>query len=557
VPRIIISIGLVTGALYLDLALAGQAVGGEMIGVVPKPASMKVTGGREFELTPTVSIVHETEIAKKEAEYLAERLRPATGLALPVRVGTDGRILLTSRGADPALGKEGYELAVSPEGVVIRAPQATGLFYGVQSLRQLLPVAIFGKKRSPDTKWTIPCVTIRDMPRFAWRAFMLDEGRYFKGMQVVKDLLDEMALLKMNVFHWHLVDDQGWRIEIKKYPRLVEIGSKRPGTALNRRKPNELNGVPHEGAYTQEQVREIVRYAAERHITVIPEIEMPGHASASIAAYPEWGSIDEPIKVPCAFGRKLNCYNVADQKVYDALVDILDEVIALFPAEVLHIGGDEVNYAHWSRNDRIKAYMREHGLKSMYDVQIHFTNRMSRTLAEKGRRMMGWNEILGIDEKALARGDERQVELSKKAIIHFWKGSAALAMEAVKRGYDVVNSWHSYTYLDYNFGRINLQKAYEFDPVFEGLDPKYHDKIIGLGCQMWGERIPSVKSMQLRIFPRIGAYAEVGWTPAELRSYREFETRIRVHCERWKLMNVAYVTGEGRNKWSNRPEKKQ
>lgn len=514
------------------------------IALVPKPVSMKLLDG-SFKIDASTEIVYADAVLKRTAEQLAGYLEPAMGFTLKIKAGSSAPngILLTTKGARAKLGEEGYALSVRENGIVVLARNAQGVFYGIQSIRQLLPVEIFGDK-PVDMEWVLPCLRVEDEPRFPWRAFMLDEARYFKGMEAVKDILEEMALLKMNIYHWHLVDDQGWRIEIKKYPKLTEIGSKRPETGNN--------GIPHEGFYTQEQIKEIVRYAADLHITVIPEIEMPGHASASIAAYPEMGSIDEKIEVPVSFGRKLHCYNMADQKVYDMLVNILDEVIELFPADVLHIGGDEVNYRQWNKNPMVQAYMKKHELKHGKELQVHFLNRMSKTLESKGRRMMGWNEILGIDEGDIKKGTVKEVELSEKAIIHFWKGSADLAKEAAKRGYDVVNSYHSYTYLDYNFGRLPLQKAYEYDPLFEGLKPQYHKNIIGIGCQMWGEKIPEVRNMQLKMYPRLLAFAEMGWTPQALREYFEFEKRIDYHCRRYKLTGVSYVDGKGRNSWRNK-----
>ena len=543
---IVLAVGLVTSFV------AAEEVA---VGLVPKPVAMKLLGG-SFKIDSATEIVYDGADLERTGKQLSAYLEPAMGFALKTKAGRAAAngILITTQGASEKLGDEGYVLSVHENGIVVKARTAQGAFYGIQSIRQLLPVAVFGDD-PVKAEWTVPCLDIADMPRFSWRAFMLDEGRYFKGMAVVKDILEEMALLKMNVYHWHLVDDQGWRIEIKKYPKLTEIGSKRPGTSAKKNNETEHNGIPHEGFYTQEQIKEIVKYAADLHISVIPEIEMPGHASASIAAYPEMGSTDEKVEVPVSFGRKLHCYNVADQKVYDMLVDILDETIALFPADVLHIGGDEVNYSQWDKNAMIQEYMAKHGLKDGKELQVHFLNRMSKTLESKGRRMMGWNEILGIDEGDIKRGTVKEVELSKKAIIHFWKGDADLAKEAAKRGYDVVNSLHHYTYLDYNFGRLTLQKAYEYDPMFEGLEPQYHKNIIGIGCQMWGETIPGVKNMQLKMHPRMLAFAEMGWTPQASREYYEFEKRIDYHCQRYQLTGVAYVTGQGRNSWRNKKKK--
>ncbi len=281
-----------------------------------------------------------------------------------------------------------YRLEVNKKGILISAANEQGIFYGLQTLRQLV---------SQQQGINLAYVSITDAPRFGWRAYMLDEGRYFQGMNQVKKLLDEMARLKMNVFHWHLVDDQGWRIEIKKYPLLTEVGSKRKTTQVGPRKWDSpiQSGEPHEGYYTQEEIKEIIAYAEERFITVVPEIEMPGHSSAAIAAYPWIGSSGKQIEVPINFGVSEDIFNVADPKVYDFLTDVLDEVMALFPSKVIHIGGDEAKYDHWENSEEIRAYMKKHNLPTFADLQVDFTNRISNYIESKGRKMMGWNEILG------------------------------------------------------------------------------------------------------------------------------------------------------------------
>lgn len=326
--------------LFALVALAEAAP----LSVVPVPREMSEVPGESFTLIASTGIIYSDEAARRPAEMLAEYLREETGLPLPVKPGgkNDGMIYLTQDESLTALGREGYQLESDANGVVIRAPEAAGLFYGGQTLRQLLPL-------KGDA--IVPGVKISDRPRFERRAFMLDEGRYFKGEDVVKSLLDQMAALKMNVFHWHLVDDQGWRIEIKKYPKLTTVGSKRKETQIGGWNSKVYDGVPHEGFYTQEQIRDIVAYAADRQITIVPEIEMPGHASSAVAAYPELGTKREPIEVPTKFGKHYNCFNAADENVCRMLNEILNEVVALFPGEVIHIGGDEVKFEHWKENE--------------------------------------------------------------------------------------------------------------------------------------------------------------------------------------------------------------
>ena len=441
------------------------------------------------------------------------------------------------------LADEAYMLDISQKGIHISASEPAGWFYGTQSLVQLLRVSAI--KQGVAQELELPCVHIDDAPRFSWRAFMLDEARYFKGMDQVKMLMDEMAALKMNVFHWHLTDDQGWRIEIKKYPLLTEVGSRRKSTQVGPLKwasPIQ-SAEAHEGFYSQDEIREIVDYAAERHITVVPEIEMPGHSSAAIAAYSWLGTSKEEIEVPIRFGVGTDVYDVSDPRVYQFLTDVLDEVMDLFPSKVIHIGGDEVKYNHWKASESVQAYMQEKGLKSPAELQVFFTNRISHYLHGKGRRMMGWNEIMGhnlheYQDAADTRSDQK---LAAETVVHFWKGDVDLATHAASQGYDIVNSLHSETYLDYDYKSIPLKRAYSFDPVPAKLDPEYHHRVIGTGCQMWGEWIPTNGHMHFQVFPRIAAYAEVGWTLPENKDFKEFESTLKYLKHSWAQNGIYYA----------------
>jgi len=508
--------------------------------VVPRPRKMEVRSDSEFLIDADTCIVCNSPEAGEVGEMLQRYLQPASGLRLSVVEGKPlpDSINLTLDASLKELGAEGYVLLSGPEGVKIKARESEGLFYGAQTLRQLLPPEIYSEKRQPGVRWGVPSVRIEDSPRFEWRAFMLDEARHFKGMEVVKMLLDQMAALKMNIFHWHLTDDQGWRIEIKKYPKLTEIGSKRDATHIARGGPNPFGGPPHSGFYTQDQIREIVAYAAARQITIVPEIDMPGHASAAIAAYPELGTTGEQIEVAVKWGKHPNAINAADEEVYRMLEDILDEVAELFPGPVIHIGGDEVKHGQWEESAEIAELMEREGLDDMSEVQMYFTNRIAEYLAGKGRRVMGWNEIIGHDLGDVDNPAFRQ--LPRDAIIHFWKGSQRKALEAIERGHEVVNSAHSYTYLDYGQWKTSLRRAYKFDPLFKGLDEKYHDKVIGLGCQMWSEWVPTVDRLMEKVFPRLAAYAEVGWTAAGRRDYVSFVDRMHAQCQRWDIQGIDY-----------------
>jgi len=432
-------------------------------------------------------------------------------------------------------------LIITKQGVQLVASNNTAWFYAVQSFIQLFPSTGDSLERLSIVE--IPEVIIKDAPRFSWRALMLDEARYFKGMQQVKMLLDEMAYLKMNVFHWHLTDDQGWRIEIKKYPLLTEVASKRRSTQVGSWGSPVQSAEEHSGFYTQEEIQEIVQYAKDRHITIVPEIEMPGHSSAAIAAYPWLGTAKEEIEVPVVFGVGKDVYDVSDPKVYQFLTDVLDEVLLLFPSQVIHIGGDEVKYNHWKSSETVQEYMKELKLESPAELQVFFTNSISQYLHSKGRRMMGWNEIMGhnLHEYQDETDTKSDQQLAKGTIVHFWKGDLKLATQAASNGYDIVNSLHSSTYLDYDYKSIPLSEAYAFDPVPKKLGPEYHDKIIGSGCQMWGEWIPTNGHMHFQVFPRIAAYAEVGWTEIVNKDFDVFKRSLKQLQTRWEQKGIYYA----------------
>lgn len=374
---------------------------------------------------------------------------------------------------------------------------------------------------------------------------MLDEARYFKGKEQVKLLLNEMAYLKMNIFHWHLVDDQGWRIEIKKYPKLTEIGSKRKSTQigpLQWESPIQ-SAESHEGFYTQDEIKEIVAYAKVRNITIVPEIEMPGHSTAAIASYSWLGTSKKEIEVPIKFGVGKDVYDVTNPRVTQFLRDVLDEVMELFPSKVIHIGGDEVKYNHWKNSSSVKQYMSKKNLKTPADLQVYFTNSISKYLQSKGRRMMGWNEIMGhnLHEYQDKSDTKTSQKLAKESIVHFWKGDVELATTAAKNGYEIVNSLHSSTYLDYRYKNLPLSKSYAFNPIPKDLSNEYHDKVIGLGCQMWGEWIPTDGEMHYKVFPRIAAYAEVGWTNLEKKDFSDFKINLKNLQKRWSAKDIYFA----------------
>ena len=531
-----------TLVLWSALCLFNFAVlRSQSVSIIPRPQELLV-GQETFTISPQTTINSSVQ-SNKTAKILQGHIKELRGIQIEIvesETAQDGTIAFMY---DESFTEEAYELNVAKEGIVLRASNSTGWFYGVQSLIQLLPGTSDPSENT--TSLEIKEIYIKDSPRFKWRAFMLDEGRYFKGMDQVKMLLDEMAFLKMNVFHWHLVDDQGWRVEIKKYPLLTEIGSKRKSTQVGPLMWDSpiQSAEPHEGFYTQEEIKELIRYAEERHITIVPEIEMPGHSSAAIASYPWLGTTKKEIEVPIKFGVGKDVYDVSDPKVYQFLTDVLDEVMALFPSIVIHIGGDEVKYTHWKESESVQAYMKEKGLASPADLQVFFTNQISQYLQSKGRRMMGWNEIMGhnLHEYQNEADTKTEQQLAKETVVHFWKGDVKLAMHAASNGYDIVNSLHSETYLDYSYENLPLSRAYAFDPIPSGLAPEYHDKVIGTGCQMWGEWIPSNGHMHFQAFPRIAAYAEIGWTQKENKDFDDFLMALQELKKRWAQKGIYYA----------------
>ncbi|MCG8321866.1 MAG: beta-N-acetylhexosaminidase, partial [Cytophagales bacterium] len=402
----------------------------QSINIIPRPQEVKLTQG-SFALN-TDTKIFSTIPGFESAKLLKKAISEKSDLELQITETEKIKSNYIQFIENTELEKEAYELSITTKRIKVSASTPAGWFYAVQSLIQILD----------DNSKNLPAVEIKDAPRFAWRAFMLDEARYFKGADQVKLLLDEMALLKMNVFHWHLVDDQGWRIEIKKYPLLTEVGSKRKSTQVGALKWNSpiQSAEPHEGFYTQEEIKELIQYAKDRHITIVPEIEMPGHSSAAIAAYPWLGTAAKEIEVPIKFGVGKDVYNITNPKVYQFLTDVLDETMELFPSQVIHIGGDEVKYDHWKSSKSVQAYMKEKEISTPAGLQIFFTNRISKYLESKGRRMMGWNEIMGHKlhhfQDASDTADPNQ-ELAKETLIHFWKGDLELATSAASKGYEI------------------------------------------------------------------------------------------------------------------------
>ena len=508
------------------------------ITILPKPNSSTLLKG-SFAFNKKQSIFSNQKEQGFAVVDLKQFIAKKTGFNL--RSNNDNSAEISFEKSE-SLTSEAYKLEVTPNKITILANDSAGYYYGVQTLKQLLSSET--KENSDETIHLIPAISVEDNPRFKWRAYMLDESRYFHGEEFVKQMLDQMALLKMNTLHWHLIDDAGWRVEIKKYPLLTEVGAFRKDTEIITWKSGKTSGKPHGGFYTQEQIKSIVAYAKKRSITIVPEFEMPGHSSAAIAAYTWLGTAGIDIDVPVKFGRLYDNYDVTKPEVITFIKDVLSELFELFPSEVIHIGGDEVGYEVWEKSKSVQKYMKESNIKSPADLQIHFTNNISKFIEQNGRRMMGWNEILGKnihkDFGEKKNDKEAETELAKNAIVHFWKGDLGLLTDAAKKGYIIVNSLHSSTYLDYSYKGIPLKKAYNFNPIPNGLDEKYHKNIYGLGCQMWSEWTPTNPDIEIQTFPRIATYAEVGWTTLDNKNYESFKVALKKMQKHWDSLGINY-----------------
>ena len=492
--------------------------------IVPKP--LHVTVSDNSILLDKEWTVYVDSKATIDKEYISSVLKELGIQTLFTDKKNSAQLILN---IDKKISKnpEAYQLVVSDKkGVTASASGGNGLLYAIQTLRQIVS--------HKDDKVSIPSCTIKDEPAFPWRAFMLDESRHFHGMEAVKNLLDEMAYLKLNRFHWHLVDDPGWRIEIKKYPLLTTIGSKRDFSYRDLSTEEWDKQFPDKKMfYTQDEIREIVIYASQRGIEIMPEIEVPGHASASIAAYP-WLGASSSASGSGVWG---DLYNVTDPKVEGFIKDVLDEVIELFPSKLVHIGGDEADYTHWKNNPDIVQFMEENKLPTFSDLQVWTINRFSNYLASKGVRMKGWNEITGDNIRGEEHIQPSQTEqLAEGTIVHFWDGDISLVNKAIDRGYEVVNSNRHFTYLDYPYEVTLLEKAYSFNPIPEGLNKEKEAKVLGLGCQMWGEYTPNLTRVYYQTFPRIAAFAESGWTPARNKNYDDFCERVKNTERRWRKL---------------------
>ena len=529
------------GVSLCFIATASLATGG-VLGLVPLPQTVQ-RGEGVFQIHPSVRIF--TDVASHEsAEYLAARLRGAAGCAVSIETAspaaTDrGDIFLTTQPAKAGLGEEGYALSVKLGEIKIQAPAAAGVFYGVQTLLQLLPPEIFSTARVSGVTWTIPAVQIEDQPRFKWRGFMLDVSRHFLNKDEIKRTLDSMAWHKLNVFHWHLVDDHGWRIEIKKYPRLTEIGAWRKNIGFELDKNESTAYGPdgrYGGFYTQADIREIVAYAQSRHITIVPEIELPGHSTAALAAYPELSCTGGPFDMDLSAGIFNGIYCAGNEQAFKFLEDVLTEVFQLFPGDYIHIGGDEVPKNNWQHCEKCQARIKAEGLKNEEELQSYFIRRIEKFINAHGRKLIGWSEIM-------------QGGLAQDATVMDWNGGGA---EAANSGHDVVMACQEFTYYCYyqSLDRppklkaarryLPLDKAYSFNPILAGLKPAAEAHVLGVEACLWTVFFASMHEVEEMSYPRLCALAEISWSPKSSGNFDEFSRRLEVHQKRLDQAGVVY-----------------
>jgi hexosaminidase len=533
------------GVLLLASPMSGCAQDSAEPSIVPRPASVKMSSG-SFELTRATPILVDAALVPL-GRRLADALAPAMGYRMTVRsnamsAGASRVEMRLDDGLLARVGPEGYLLEARPNRVLIRAPNEAGIFYAMQTLRQMLPPRIFAGALQRNVKWTIPAADIEDSPRFAWRGLHLDVGRHFMPKEFVKRYIDLLALHKMNVFHWHLTEDQGWRIEIKKYPRLTQVGAWRSETLIGKRDradstKDKYDGTRHGGFYTQAEIREVVAYAADRYVTIVPEIEMPGHAQAAIAAYPRLGVKGDSIAVWPRWGVSENIFNAEDSTVR-FLQDVLDEVLALFPGPFIHVGGDEAVKKQWDSDARIQARMRELGVKDAHELQSWFIRQMDDYLTAKGRRLVGWDEIL---EGGLAPG----------ATVMSWRGIKG-GIEAARAGHDVVMTPTTHLYLDYYQSRdtiaeplaiggfLPIDSVYAFEPIPSDFTPAEARRVLGAQGNVWTEYMKTPAQVEYMVYPRASALSEIVWSPRARRDYADFRRRLDLHLQRLSALGVNY-----------------
>lgn len=507
------------------------------VSIIPQPLHLKTLSGKFVTSAGTNIIIDKNnQDLKTIAEQLSQNIEKISGVKLPViaapQRSNKNAIVLTLKQASDTLGIEGYNLSVNSTGIVMRAADAHGIFYAAQTLNQLLPVTA---NKALKTVY-VPAVEITDKPRFEWRGLMLDVGRYFYSVDFIKKYIDYLAIHKMNTFHWHLTEDHGWRIEIKKYPRLTQVGAWRAGTQFDRH-PTQVDKNPHGGYYTQDQIREVVAYAKDRYVNVVPEIEMPGHTLAALVAYPELSCTGGPFKMPVNWGIQKDIYCAGNEQTFKFLEDVLTEVAALFPSPVIHIGGDEAPKDRWKVCPKCQARIKSEGLKDEHELQSYFIKRIENFLLTKNKRIIGWDEIL-------------EGGLAPNAAVMSWRGIKG-GIAAAKEHHDVVMSPTNYMYFDYYQGEpylepvaigglLTLEKVYSYEPVPDELTASEAKYIKGVQGNVWGEYIHAPEKAEYMTYPRAAALAEVGWTAPYLKNWENFKRRMETQYKRYDALNINY-----------------
>lgn len=538
-------------SLVVLLLLCNALSFAQEVNIIPQPIQVTKSDG-SFTINAKTSLVVTNDEDKNTVVFLNKYLKDYYGFELPIVKKADRNcIKLKSLKGIQGLKSEGYSLSSDEKRVEIIGNSAIGTFYGMQTLIQLLPT-------EKNSTLVIASVNVKDEPRFAYRGAMLDVGRYFFQVAFVKKYIDYLALHKMNYFHWHLTDDQGWRIEIKKHPKLTEIGSKRNGTIIGHDPGTGSDNTPEGGFYTQEEIKDIVKYASDRFITVIPEIEMPGHSSAAIAAYPQLScfpeektdqltdeQISDKSRQEMANGRKkvvqetwdvFNDVYVPTEYTFKFLQDVIDEVVTLFPSKYIHIGGDECPKNNWKRSEFCQQLIKEKGLKDEHELQSYFIQRMEKYVNGKGRTIIGWDEIL-------------EGGIAPNAVVMSWRGETG-GITAARDKHYVIMSPSSHVYLDYSQtqnekeltigGYINLEKVYSYDPTPKELNEEEAKYIMGAQGNVWAEYINNPAKVEYMIFPRLSALSEVLWSPKEKKNWSDFQVKIETQKKRYSLWGANY-----------------
>jgi hexosaminidase len=523
--------------LAVILQSSAQTVAPIETALVPQPSFVKVNAG-QYMITESTRIGYAGKDSQvvAMAERLAAYIKSKSGLQLPVVPTVQplyNMIFIGITQVPDSLGKEGYTLTADKAQVAIKAKSAAGLFYGTQTLYQLIKLEV--QKKLP--MMSIPLVQISDKPRFEWRGSMLDCGRIFYSVDFIKKYLDYMAMHKLNTFHWHLTEDHGWRIESKKYPKLNEISSWRTGTQFDHSPERQINQSPHGGYYTQEQIRDIVQYAAERFITVVPEVEMPGHTLAVLAAYPELSCTGGPFKMPVQWGIQEDIFCAGNEQTFEFLEGILTEVAELFPGKMIHIGGDEAPKKRWKECPKCQARIQTDSLKDEQELQSYFIKRIEKFLLTKEKNVIGWDEIL-------------EGGLAPNAAVMSWRGIQG-GIEAAKQKHAVVMSPTDFMYFDYYQGEpylepvaiggmLTLEKVYSYEPVPAELTAAERKYIKGVQANIWSEFIHTPEKVEYMAFPRLAALAELAWTPAARKDWENFTKRMETQYKRYEDAGIQY-----------------